>query len=144
MRYWPALVVALLLASCSAPKTNPEAAAQDSSAARTQAIPDAKPELYGKMKDMKNWRNPYLIIRKDAVGLLDVNDNEEITLKPEEVTKALADLPPSAWPYGRVVAVQALEGAASEPDKAEIRRTKGIVAGTLEELRVVIHWVPSA
>ncbi len=143
MRYWPALVAALLLASCSSPKTNPEAAAQASPAARIQAIPDAKPEMYGNMKDMKNWRNPYLIIRKDAVGLLDMNDNEEITLKSEEVTKALADLPSSAWPYGRVVAVQELGVAASESEKVEIRRTKGIVAGTLEELHVVIRWVPS-
>jgi hypothetical protein len=101
------------------------------------------------MKDMKNWRNPYLIIRKDGVGLLDVNNNEERMLKPEEVLKALADLPPSAWPYGRVVAVQELgivgsESVGSEQDKVEIRRTKGIVAGTLEELHVVINWVPSA
>lgn len=137
-----------MLISCSVPKAAPgaaeEGAAQDTPSARIQAIADAKPDLYRNMKDMKNWRNPYLIIRKDGVGLLDVNNNEERMLKPEAVLQALADLPSSAWPYGRVVAVQEISIVGSEQDQVEIRRTKGIVAGTLEEVHVVINWVPSA
>jgi hypothetical protein len=41
-----------------------------------------------------------------TVGLLTgVAANEEQILKPEEVLKALAQLPASAWPYGRAVAI---------------------------------------
>ena len=39
------------------------------------------------------------------VALLDSDNHEEHLLKPGELTQALANLPPSAWPYGRVVAV---------------------------------------
>ena len=135
---------ALLLSSCTAPKRDEGTATQDNPAARLQAIPEANPELYRNMKDMRKWRNPYLIIRSDGVALFDVDNNEERTLKPEEVLKALADLPPSAWPYGRVVAVQDPGALGFEPEKVAIRRSKGIVAGSLEELHVVINWVPSS
>ena len=142
MRLWPALLITLLLATACSRPPDP-GAMQPAPSARIAAISDAKPELYPSLKDMKKWRNPYLIIRKDAVQLLDADDNEEHVLKPEEVLPALANLPASAWPYGRVVAVQE-SGVTSEDDKVEMRRIKGIVAGSLEELHVVIDWVPSA
>ena len=52
-------------------------------AARIPAIPDAKPELYPSLTDMKTWRNPYLIIRRMRCAL-DADDNEEHVLKPED------------------------------------------------------------
>jgi hypothetical protein len=32
----------------------------------------------------------------------------------------------------------------SEADKAQLRRNRALVAGTLESLHVIINWVPSA
>jgi hypothetical protein len=90
---------------------------------------------------MRKWRNPYLIVRNDGVGLLDPADNAEIVLKPEELLTALARLPSSAWPYGRVVAVAENAGTNSEPDRIAIRRNKGIVGGILEGAHVAIEWV---
>ncbi len=95
------------------------------------------------MRDMKNWRNPYLIVRTDGVALLDVADNAEIRLKPAELLPALAALPSSNWPYGRVVAAAENSGA-SEQERVEIRRNRGIVGGMLEGAHVAIKWVPSA
>lgn len=95
------------------------------------------------MRDMKNWRNPYLIVRTDGVALLDVADNAEIRLKPAELLPALAALPASNWPYGRVVAATENTGA-SEQERVEIRRNRGIVGGMLEGAHVAIKWVPSA
>jgi hypothetical protein len=94
---------------------------------------------------MKNWKNPYLIVRVDGVGLLDVANNEQKILAPEQLLAALGELPASAWPYGRVVAVaENAAAASSEADKAQLRRNRALVAGTLESLHVIINWVPSA
>lgn len=95
------------------------------------------------MRDMKGWRNPYLIIQPDGVGLLDPANNEQRLLKTDELVDTLAALPATAWPYGRVVVVTEASPAGSEDQKVAIRRIKGIVAGTLESLRIQIDWVPA-
>ena len=113
------------------------AAADRSSASRR------RPEVSA-VRDMKNWKNPYLIVRVDGVGLLDSADNEQKLLTPDQLLAALAELPTSAWPYGRVVAVaESAPAGSSEADKAQLRRNRALVAGTLENLQVVINWVPS-
>jgi hypothetical protein len=93
---------------------------------------------------MKAWRNPYLIVRTDGIALYDTADSAEIILKPNELLPALAKLPASNWPYGRVVA--AAEGGIrnSEQDAIAIRRNKGIVGGMLEGAHVAIRWVPAS
>ncbi len=110
---------------------------------RIQQIPPADPQKYADMRDLKNWRNPYLIIKPNGVALLDVANHEEHLLKTEELPEALADLPPSAWPYGRIVVVSD-PGAGSPNDLVPIRKNRGIVAGTLESMHILINWVPSA
>jgi hypothetical protein len=143
-RLWPIAAVVAMLVSCSAPKT-PDAAAQEASAAaRILAIPDATPEKYRGSGAKKGWQNPYLIVRADGVGLLDPDDHLERILKPEELTRALGNLPTSAWPYGRVVAVTENGVRGSADSDAKIRQNRAIVAGTLETLHVLINWIPPA
>ncbi len=93
---------------------------------------------------MKKWRNPYLIVRKDGVALLDVEDSAEIILKNEELLPALAKLPASEWPYGRVVAAAENGVNESDQDRVAIRRNKGIVGGLLQGAHIAVDWVPSA
>ncbi len=93
---------------------------------------------------MKNWQNPYLIVRADGVALYDSADSAEIILKPNELLPALAKLPASNWPYGRVVAAAEGGGRVSEQDGIAIRRNKGIVGGMLEGAHIDVRWVPSA
>ena len=93
---------------------------------------------------MKKWRNPYLIVRADGVALYDSADSAEILLKPEDLLAALAKLPASYWPYGRVVAAQENGVRASEQDGVAIRRNKGIVGGLLQGAHIAVEWVPSA
>lgn len=107
-----------------------------------QAIPGAERAKYERVHDMRNWRNPYLVIRTDGVGLLDAADNAEIILKPDEMLDRLARLPASAWPYGRVVAVAENGVRGSEQDSVAIRRNKGIVGGILQGAHIAIEWVP--
>jgi|SRR5450755_1278122 hypothetical protein len=136
-----AAAVAVLVSCSAAPKTpDPTALAT----ARILAIPEPTPEKYRGLIRMKGWRNPYLIIRADGVGLLDPDDHLERILKPAELTQALGNLPPSAWPYGRVVAVTENGVKASPNDDVKIRTNRAIVAGTLESMHVLINWIPSA
>jgi hypothetical protein len=109
-----------------------------------QAIPAANIAQFERIHDMKTWCNPYLIIRPDGVALLDVADSAEIRLKPPELLPALAALPASNWPYGRVVAAAENNARASEQDSVAIRRNKGIVGGILQSAHIAIKWVPSA
>jgi len=142
-RLGPIATAVAVLVSCSGPQT-PDAAAREASAtARILAIPPAAPEKYRSSGATKGWRNPYLILRPDGVGLLDPDNHLERILKPGELTEALGNLPPSAWPYGRVVAVTEIGLRNSPDDDVKIRKNRAIVAGTLESMHVLINWIPS-
>ena len=93
---------------------------------------------------MKAWRNPYLIIRTDGVALYDSADSAEILLKNDELLPALAKLPASNWPYGRVVAAAENGVRRSEQDAVALRKNKGIVGGMLESAHITVRWVPAS
>jgi hypothetical protein len=133
------LMLSLALPACSRQNALPP---PPDAATLLQAVPAADPAMSSQQPN-KHWSNPYLVIRADAVGLLtSVTANEEQILKPGEVLNALARLPVSAWPYGRVVAILVDEKPiASEADKIAIRRSRGIVAGDLEGAHVAINWI---
>ena len=137
-----ASVVCLLLAGCS----RQEAKAAPDAVSRLQAVAPADPAKFPAQRESKHWSNPYLVVRPEAVGLLtDVAANEEQILKPEDVLKALAQLPVSAWPYGRAVAILVdAKATSSEQDKIALRRNRGIVAGELQSAHVAINWIPSS
>ncbi|HEY1677759.1 MAG TPA: hypothetical protein VGG04_08640 [Candidatus Sulfotelmatobacter sp.] len=134
------LLTVLVLASCS----NTDAARAPGPIELLQAIPPANSVQYDKVKDMREWRNPYLIVRADGVALLDTADSAEIILKPEELLPALAKLPTSYWPYGRVVAAVENARRGSEQDGVAIRKNKGIVGGILDGAHIAVKWVPAA
>ncbi len=138
---WAVLLLAILAACNRSDTTQQESEATAS--ARIQAIPEADPAKYRGIRDMSKWQNPYLIIQPNGIGLLDPENNEQHILKPDEVLPALAALPASAWPYGRVVVVAERAAGASEEEKVAVRRTRGIVGGTLKSANVVVNWVPS-
>ena len=140
MRVSLILLLGICLVGCSSQQ---DAAKPPAPEIVLQTIPASDPAQVEHIHDMKTWRNPYLIIRPDGVALLDAADNAEIQLKPAELLPALAALPASNWPYGRVVAATE-NHRGSEQDQVEIRRNKGIVGGMLEGAHVAIKWVPSA
>src|SRR5271168_1057498 len=119
------------------------AAAPPDASTQLRQIPSAEPGKFDKI-DVHSWKNPYLIGKTDSIGLLDVSDNEEQHLKPEDVANALAKLPQSAWPYGRVVAVMVNDSMASQADKAQLRKNRALLAGTLKDLQIYVNWIPSA
>ena len=111
-----------------------------------QSISAADSSKYPSLQEAKHWSNPYLVVRPDRVGLLSgAAPNEEQMLKPEEVLNALAQLPASAWPYGRAVAILIDQRkASSEQDKVALRRNRGIVEGDLQSAHVAIRWIPTS
>lgn len=131
------LLSALLLPACSRQNVPHEPTPEEI----LDTIPTVDSAKYDHIQNTKNWRNPYLIIRADGVALYDTADSAEIILKPEEVVGALARLPRSNWPYGRVIAA-AETPSTSDRDGIAIRRNKGLVGGLLEEAHVAIRWVP--
>lgn len=139
MRAALVLLLGILPVACS---TQNAAKAPDPQTA-LQAIPPADPAQYEHIRDMRNWRNPYLIVRADGVALFDFADSAEIILKTDEVLTVLGRLPASNWPYGRVVAVSEIGASGSGQEGVAIRRTKGIVGGILESAHVAVKWVPS-
>lgn len=138
LRFFLPLIAAMLLSCTRPPSAAPESNAYD----RLQSIPSADPAKFSNVHDFRSWRNPYLVVQRDGVSLLDVAHNEQQLLKLEELPQALARLSPSAWPYGRVVALAEQKATAS--DDMVIRKNRGIVAGTLESLHILINWVPSS
>jgi hypothetical protein len=55
----------------------------------------------------------------------------------------LAALPSSAWPYGSVVLVaEAVPKIPTDQAKAEVRKNRGLLAGTLKEMDVQIREAP--
>ena len=142
MKYVPVTLLAVgivVLNSCAKP---PSAPTQASPMVKIESLPPADPQKVSGVHKMKDWRNPYLIVRTDGVALLDVSNNEQKLLTTDQLLSALGDLPRSAWPYGRVVAV-AENPVTSEADRAQLRKNRGLVAGTLQSLQVLINWVPS-
>ena len=135
------LLLSAVIVGCSSQRAS--APAPDPSA-MLQAIPAADPAQVDRIRDMKSWRNPYLIVGTDRVALLDAADNAEIRLKLAELLPALAALPTSDWPYGRVVAAAENGSKTSEQDGVAIRRNKGIIGGILQGAHIAIKWVPAA
>ena len=139
MRLLSILPLGLSLLAC----TQQNAAQSPAPEVLLQAIPAANSAQFERVHDMRTWRNPYLIIQPGGVALLDAADSAEIKLKPAELLPALAGLPASNWPYGRVVAATENTAKGSEQDTIAIRRNKGIVGGILESAHIAIKWVPS-
>lgn len=137
-RTWWIFILLTALTACEQP-----AAQQPDPQALLQTIPSADSAKYESIRDMKNWRNPYLIVRPDGVALYDTADSAEIILKPNELLPALAKLPSTDWPYGRVVAATENNIRTSDQDGVAIRKNKGIVGGLLQGAHIAVRWVPT-
>ena len=135
------IVLAALVACSTAPDATPATAAPKGSG--LESIPAPVPSKYPSARDMSDWKNPYLIVREDGIGFVDLSNHEVHILKPEEIPAELASLPLSAWPYGRVVLVaEAAPRIPTDQAKAEVRKNRALLVGTLKEFDVQIREAP--
>lgn len=131
------------LAACSkAPQPEAEATAAPKSTG-LESIPLPDPSKLPPFRDMSSWKNPYLVVRDDGIGFVDLSNREIHLLKPEEIPAELVSLPSSAWPYGRIVLVaQAVPKDPTEQTKADLRKNRALLLGTLKELDVQFREAP--
>jgi hypothetical protein len=128
-------------------------------AARQQLdlIPPPSKTRYMAVRNLTSWENPYLTVQGGMVTLhvllADSNTSSlgeggmlrpigarrrNLDVRVSDLPTALNAVPTSAWPYGRVVAV---EEAHEIPVKAraEVRRNMESVIKTLGDLGVVVY-----
>ena len=108
-------------------------------------IGSANPRLYSAIRDWKEWKNPYLVIRRDGVeviatGLAPSSRNVALT----DLQRTLIELPVTAWPYGRVVAVAEISiRAADRSDERPITDNLNTTLSLLKKLQVAVERWPS-
>jgi hypothetical protein len=135
------LILLGALAACSKPP-QPEAT-ETPQPTGLGSIPEPDPSKYPTFTDMTDWKNPYLVVREDGIGLVDLSNREVHILKLEAIPAELVSLPSSAWPYGRVVLIaQAVPKDATDQTKAELRKNRALLLGTLKELDVQFREAP--
>lgn len=105
----------------------------------TQRIPDADENKYRGIHDAKVWLNPILTVRADGIEVAGAGQASK-PLALDDVTQALAGLPDSAWPYGRILAVQPNTASGSESDQALITAKRDLLLGRLNELGVLNYF----
>jgi hypothetical protein len=134
------------LLACSKPPQPPLAETQPTETPQPtglERIPLPDPAKYPPFSDMTGWKNPYLVVREDGIGFVDLSNREIHILTPEEIPAELVALPTEAWPYGRVVLVaQAAPKNPTEEAKADLRKNRALLLGTLKELDVQFREAP--
>ena len=122
-------------------------------------IPPPSKTLYLAVHTAENWSNPFITVRENTVTIRvifpDTNSSpiaggemlkpagarkHDLEVRLTDLPEALASLPESVWPYGRVVAVQE-ESTAVKKDRRQIRRTEESAIQILNDLGIVVdEW----
>ena len=92
--------------------------------------------------DAIDWQNPYIIISTSGLAVRSYARSKDFqTIGPDELAAYLVRLPLSAWPYGKLLAVQ-LDGVGGTGGsfKENRRRAEAI----LRYLGITIDWWPAA
>ena len=106
-------------------------------------IPKPDPKKYDSVQDARDWKNPYLVVRRDGVEIVGITPvGRAITV--ESVPGVLDRLPDSAWPYGLVVVVQDMGILSGSTDLARIDVNRTKLLNLLKKLGVAVERWPSA
>jgi hypothetical protein len=140
-------ILLLALAACSKPKPQSASSTAATPATRQptglESIPMPDPAKLPPFSKMSDWKNPYFVVRDDGIGFVDLSNHEIHILKVEEIPAELASLGLDAWPYGRVVLVaQAIPSNPTDQSKADLRKNRALLLGTLKELDVQYREAP--
>ena len=162
------LLLPFLLLGChggapSLPTPNREAAIAaerqqvESERQELQLIPPPSKTRYLAVHSLDSWENPYITVQPDMltvhVLLADANPTsygvggimrpvgarrQDLNIAIDKLPDALRSIPRSAWPYGRVAAVEEARKvpAAGEP---QVRRNMETTLRTLNDLGIVAY-----
>jgi hypothetical protein len=134
------LLVGLLLAQLVAAA---HIACTQTSRSLQHRIPKPDPKKYHSVQDAKEWKNPYLIVRRDGIEILGITPVGR-AIAVQSVPEVLERLPDSAWPFGLVVAVQDIGILSGKTDLAGIEANRTKLLNLLKELGIAVDRWPSA
>jgi hypothetical protein len=120
-------------------------------------IPPPAKGRYMAIHSFESWQNPYLTVQPGMlelhVTLADANTStlgvggmlrpvaarrQELNISMDNLGEAIAAIPQTAWPYGRVIV---LEEAHNTPPSAEpaVRRNMEVAISRLNDLGIVVY-----
>jgi hypothetical protein len=133
----------------------------DNERAQVALIPLPTKSMYVDVHEPSAWANPFLSVGPEMISLrvtqADANPStvgagtmlrpaagrrQELQLRPADLAKAVAAIPPSAWRYGRVIAV-AESPLASSKDRPKVRRNVEAALQQLSDLGIVVEEWPT-
>jgi len=125
-----------------------------------EQIPPPAKNRYMAVHTKESWGNPFLIVGKRTVSLRVMNPEppqsnavpgnlmhppnarkRELDLRLSDLPEALAAIPESSWPYGRVVAVEE-DVVQARADRIQVRRNVETTIQVLNDLGVVVYEWP--
>ena len=103
------------------------------------------PQRYESIRDAKDWQNPYLVIRRDGIEVIAKGlPSGRQTIASTDLRRTLVALPVTAWPYGRVVALQDIGIRASDrSDEQPIADIRNVTLAILKTLQITVERWPS-
>lgn len=141
-------------------KAQATATVLDSERTQLAAIPLPTKSMYVDVHEPSAWINPYLSVGPEMISLrviqADANTSpvgegtmlrpaaarrQELQLRPADLAQAIAAIPPSAWHYGRVVAIA--ESPSAPKDRPRVRRNVESALQQLSDLGVVVEEWPA-
>ena len=127
-----------------------------------ELIPPPSKSRYLAIRSLTTWENPYITVQGNMLTLhvtvADANSSDlgvggilrpvgarhqDLNIRTADLPTALNSVPQTAWPYGRVVAI---EEAHDTPASArpQVRRNMEIAMNLLNDLGVVVYeWTES-
>jgi hypothetical protein len=134
---------------------------RDQQRAQLASIPLPTKSLYVDIHEPGAWANPFLSVEANTldlrINMADANPSpigegtmlrpaaarrQEVQLRPSDLAEAVVALPAGAWPYGRVIAVAEIPGAAAK-DRPKIRRNVEAAIQQLNDLGIVVEEWPA-
>ena len=105
----------------------------------------AAPQRYKAIRDAKDWENPCLVIRRDGIEVIAKQlPSGRQTVAVADLERMLIGLPLTAWPYGRVAAVQEISiRAGDRSDDKPIADNLDAALVILKKLDVTVDRRPS-
>ena len=156
------LATPLALSGCrtASAGTSPQLAspqAMDSARQQISFIPPPSKSRYMAVHSLSSWENPYLTVQQNMatlhVTIADANPStlgeggmlrpvaarrQNAIIRMSDLPTALAAVPESSWPYGRVVAVEEAHDTPASARPA-VRRNVEAALKTLSDLGIVVY-----
>ncbi|MGA8940300.1 MAG: hypothetical protein WB439_14150 [Acidobacteriaceae bacterium] len=154
----------LVLTGCrsSAPLSAQQSRAQlETEREQLDLVPPPTKSTFMTVHDFDHWQNPVLTIQPNMLDLhvllADANTTpigvggmfrpinarrQELTISISTLGEAMSSIPTSAWPYGRVVAIE-LAHKTPPSDEPAARRTMEATISRLNDLGIVVYDLTS-